>query len=191
MNRGRYIGIVWALSCGIGALAVAQDAGTSREADHQALRQLRAKVIAAVNSQDVNTLTSVFAKEFVLTTVDQTVLTNKEGFAAYYERMFKDAKAPIVKMQTTVEADVLTRFTGPDAGYCYGSALATYTLKDGRVFNIKERWTALVVKEGAEWKLAAAHTGVDFLDNPVLRVASMSLWRKMAIWMHLAKPPTD
>jgi hypothetical protein len=30
------------------------------------------------------------------------------------------------------------------------------------------RWSATVVKENGEWKVALAHAGTDFLNNPVL-----------------------
>ena len=33
---------------------------------------------------------------------------------------------------------------------------------------MRVRWSATVVKEGGEWKVALAHVGTDFLDNPVL-----------------------
>jgi hypothetical protein len=64
-------------------------------------------------------------------------------------------------------------------------------LKDGRVFRIKQRWTALVVEEDGAWKVAAAHMGVNFMDNPYLRVKCMSFWGKLAVFLHLRKPPTD
>ena len=191
MNRGRQIAVAVMLGCGMSALALAQEAGVNREADHQALRQLREDVMKAVSSQDMTVLGTFFAKEFVLTAVDQTVLTNREGMLAYYMRMFKDPNAPIVKMDVTGDADILTRFTDANTGYCYGSSAATYTLKDGRVIKIKERWTGVVVKEEGAWKIAAVHIGVNFLDNPVLRARSMSFWRKMGIVLHLAKPPSD
>jgi hypothetical protein len=39
------------------------------------------------------------------------------------------------------------------------------------------RWSATVVKENGEWKVAIAHVGTDFLNNPVLdRVTSF--WKK-------------
>jgi len=191
VNRSKHIVTVLAVSYCMGAVALAQDAGANREADHQALRQLRANVMKAVSSQDLTALGTFFAKEFVLTAVDQTVVTTREGMAAYYARMFKDKDAPIVKMDVTGEADILTRFTDANTGYCYGSALATYTLKDKSVVKLRERWTGVVAREDGAWKIAAVHIGVNFLDNPVIRYRSMSVWKKMGIWLHLSKPPSD
>ena len=191
MSRSKQIASVLALSFCMGAAAPAQDAGVNREADHQALRELKTKVATAVSHQDLKTLMTCFAKDFALTLVDQTVITNEASLAAYYARMFTDKEALISKLETTVDADILTRFTDANTGYCYGGGLDAYTLKDGRVFKIKNRWTAVVVKEGGTWKAAAVHVGVNFLDNPVLRSRTMSLWRKLGIVLHLAKPPSD
>jgi len=191
MNRSRWIAVATMVSCGMSALALAQDAGVNRDADHQALRQLRVDVMKAVSSQDMTALGKFFAREFVLTAVDQTVVTNREGMAAYYTLMFKKEDAPIAKMEVTGEADVLTRFTDANTGYCYGSALATYTLKDKSVVKLRERWTGVVVKEDGAWKIAAVHIGVNFLDNPVIRYRSMSGWKKLAVWLHLSEAPLD
>jgi ketosteroid isomerase-like protein len=173
------------------AAAWAQDTGSGRETDHQALRELRAKVTAAINQRDLKDLRACLAKDFVLTLVDQTVITDEAGLKAYYARMFTDKNAPLAKMATVADADILTRFTDPNTGYCYGSGLDTYTLKHGEVVKVKNRWTAVVVKQDGAWKVAAVHVGVNFLDNPVMRARTMSFWRKLGIWLHLAKPPSD
>jgi len=175
----------------LAGMALGQTAAPDREADHQALRQLRGNFMTAISRQDMPTVMTFLAKEFVITSIDQAVVTNREELAAYYDRMFKGKEAPIAKMEVSAEADVLTRFLGENAGYCYGSALATYTLRDGRVLRIKERWTAVLLKEDGEWKVAAAHRGVNFLDNPILSAARMSFWGKLMVFLHLRKPPTD
>lgn len=162
---------------------------TDREADHDALRQLMKKTTAAINSQDLAALGACMAREFVFVTIDQTIITNREGIAAYYDRMLKGKDAPIAVLSCKPEAEILTRFFGENAGYCYGKSTDAYTLKDKRVFTLDVRWSSTVVKEDGQWKIATAHTGVDFMDNPVLTVRSMSFWRKIGIALHLVKPP--
>ena len=127
-----------------------------READHQELRLLKTKLAAAMNEGDIKALTACLAKDFVLTTIDQTTVTNAAQFTTFYDRMFKAKDAPLASMKIEPTADVLTRFVSPTAGYCYGSSAETYTLKDGRAFVMTNRWTALVVKEDGAWKIAAA-----------------------------------
>ena len=183
--RGVLIGFVAVATLTAACLAQAPD----READHEALRQVMKKATAAINAQDVAALTACLAKDFVFVTIDQTVITNQQGIAAYYDRMLKGKDAPLAALKIKPEADVLTRFVDTNAGYCYGSSVDAYTLKDKRVFTLDVRWSALVVKEDGQWKAAAIHTGVDLLDNPVLTVRSMSFWRKLGVLLHLVEPP--
>jgi len=63
-----------ALSGGI-ALGAGEE---ERAADHAALRALREKVTAALNTQDVPALTSFLARKFTMTTVDQSTATRPE-----------------------------------------------------------------------------------------------------------------
>ena len=71
-------------------------------------------------------------------------------------------------MKTEPKADILTRFIDANTGVCYGSSKDTYTMKSGKVVEMNVRWSATVVKENGEWKVAIAHVGTDFLSNPVL-----------------------
>jgi len=179
------IGFVAATTFTAACLAQTPD----READHEALRQVMKKATAAINAQDVPALAACLTKDFVFVTIDQTVITNEQGIAAYYDRMLKGKDAPLAALKIKPEADVLTRFVDTNAGYCYGRSVDAYTLKDKRVFTLNVRWTALVVKEDGQWKAAAVHTGVDLLDNPVLTARSMSFWQKLGILLHLVEPP--
>ncbi len=140
----------------------------SREADHVALRALRDKVAAAIDKQDIKLLGPCFAKQFAFTAVDQTVLTNETQVQEFFDRMFRSSDAPIASLKTDPKADILTRFVDANTGICYGSSKDTYTLKSGKVVEMKVRWSATVVKEDGEWKVALAHVGTDFLNNPIL-----------------------
>jgi ketosteroid isomerase-like protein len=191
MNRRGYAAAAWVAGICLGLSATAQEAEPDRDADHDALRALRTKVTTAINGEDVETLQTCFTREFVFTPVDQTVITNRAGLAAYYNRIFKDPESIVAKLETEPKADILTRFTGPDTGYCYGHALDRYTMKNGRIYSIPNRWTALVRREDGAWKIEAAHVGVNFIDNPVLEAASMGFWRKVGVALGLVEPPWE
>jgi uncharacterized protein (TIGR02246 family) len=149
--------------------------GENREADHTALRALRDKVATALNQQDAKTLASCFAKEFAFTAVNQTVVTNEAQIQALFDSMFRGDKALLTGFKTEPKADILTRFVDTNTGVCYGSTKDTYTMKSGQVVEMNVRWSATVVKEDGQWKVALAHAGTDFLDNPVLeKVAAAS-----------------
>lgn len=179
------------LVCCVGLSAIAQESSMDREADHLALRDLLTKATTAVNQEDIETLLTCFTKEFVFTPIDQSVITNQASMTAYYDRIFKSSEGVIAKLKTAPQADILTRFTGPTTGYCYGHAVDAYTIKNGRIFNIKTQWTALVRESEGMWKIEAAHVGVNFIDNPVLDARSMGFWRKVGVALHLVKPPWD
>jgi ketosteroid isomerase-like protein len=155
------------LSC-VQSLNTALAADDSREADHAALRALRDKVGAAIDKQDVKTLVSCFAKEFAFAAVNQTILTNETQVQEFFDRMFHSNDALLTGLKTEPKADIPTRFVDANTGVCYGSSKDTYTLKSGKVVEMKVRWSATVVKENGDWKVAIAHIGTDFLENPVL-----------------------
>jgi len=159
--------LTFALAWSIGSSAAAF-AADIHEADHVALRALRDKVATAISQQDIKALASCFAKEFAFTAVNQTVLTNEAQMQEFFDRMFRSSDALVSSLKTEPKADILTRFVDANAGVCYGSAKDTYTMKSGEVVEMNVRWSATVVKENGEWKVALAHVGTDFLDNPVL-----------------------
>jgi hypothetical protein len=47
----------------------------------------------------------------------------------------------------------------------------------------------MVVKQGGVWRVAAAHVGVNFLDNPVMTLRTMSWARKVGVALGLASLP--
>jgi ketosteroid isomerase-like protein len=154
------------LCVGGGVAALAAEDG--HETDHAALRALRDKVATAIDRQDIKALASCFAKEFAFTAVNQTVLTNETQVQEFFDRMFRSSDALITSLKAEPKADILTRFIDANTGVCFGSSKDTYTMKSGKVVEMNVRWSATVVKENGEWKVALAHVGTDFLDNPVL-----------------------
>lgn len=170
----------------------AESNGDLREADHAALRALMARVTQAVNAQDIDGLTACFTKTFVFTTVDQSVLTDTLSTRNYYDRMLHSKSSPIKGYHVAPMADVLTVFVDGITGYCYGTSDDAYTLrKGGRTVHMASRWTATVVKEDGEWKMAAVHTGVNVMDNTVLRVNTLPWWRKLLIAVGIGKYPGE
>jgi len=143
-------------------------ADESRDADHVALRALRDKVTQAIDNQNIKGLASCFAKEFAFTTINQMVVTNESQLQEFFDRMFHSKDALVTTMKTEPKADILTRFVDANTGVCFGSSKDTYTMKSGKMVEMNVRWSATVVKENGEWKVAIAHVGTDFLSNPVL-----------------------
>jgi ketosteroid isomerase-like protein len=160
----------------------AQEADPAQEAEHNALRALTAEVTQAINNQNIDQLGKYLAEEFVFTAVDQTVLTDVASIKAYYDRMIEADDSPVTSFQIAPAAAVLTRFLDADTGYCYGTSEDTYILRsNGQKVSLPSRWTALVVKENGQWKIKAVHSGVNFMDNPVIDGLKMLARRNQLI----------
>jgi ketosteroid isomerase-like protein len=171
--------LVWCASCLLAtSLAHAQQPAADREADHEALRGLMKKVVKSLNDQDMNALASCFTKDFSLISIDQTLITNQAALVAYYDAMFRSDKFPLKSMVANPKADALTQFLDAEKGVCHGTSSDTYLFKNGRKVVMDSRWTAVVVKEGGEWKIASAHAGVNFLDNPL---RPRGFWQKFKL----------
>jgi ketosteroid isomerase-like protein len=166
--NSKTLSLAFVVMSSIQSSTVAFAAADGHEADHVALRALRDKVATAIDKQDIKGLASCFAKDFAFTAVNQTVLTNEAQMQDFFDRMFKSSDALITGLKTEPTADIKTRFVDANTGVCYGSSKDTYTMKSGEVVEMNVRWSATVVKENGEWKVALAHVGADFLNNPVL-----------------------
>lgn len=178
MKLSRTVLAALALNLMISLPIYSQEAPGNREADHEALRALKTKVAEAIGKQDLDALATFFAKEFAFTTSDQTLITSKAELKTYYDKVFREKDSVVTSIASVPEADVLTRFVSENVGYCYGTTKDTYTLRRGGKITLDARWTATVVKEDGEWKIAAVHTGVNFLDNAV-NPRNLSFWQKL------------
>jgi hypothetical protein len=72
------------------------------------------------------------------------------------------------------EADDKTVFYGGDTAIAVGRSVPHYKIM-GMEFDLENRWTATLVKEDGQWRLAAYHVSGNLLDNPVLSIARNSL----------------
>jgi ketosteroid isomerase-like protein len=169
---------VWASILLMTSMALAQQPDTSRENDHEALRGLMKKVVQSLNEQDMNALGSCFTRDFTFISIDQTLITNRESLVAYYDSMFRSDKFPLKSMEAEPRADALTTFLDAGTGLCHGTSKDTYLFKNGRKVTMESRWTATLVKENDQWKIAAAHAGVNFLDNPL---RPRGFWQKFKL----------
>lgn len=150
----------------------AQDAAIDREADHAELRQILTEITDALNRRDAEAAASYFAKDFAFTALNQRTMTTQQEIADFVDEMFSGPTAPLTDLQLEPVASIKTVFTGPDTGYCYGTARETYTLAHGGTTVLQTHWTATVVREDGVWKTSTLHVGVDPLANPILAAAS-------------------
>ena len=169
------IAIALCLSLMLAGPAFAQATGTP--ADHDALRKLKAEATAAVNARDYPALEKLLHHPFMATVETQASFDDFGKLKDYFKSLFTRNSLRIKDMAVSAQADDLSQIYTGTFAVTKGGTKERYVMADGRSFNLNGRWTAVSIKENGEWKLLAVHSGVDFLDNPVLlAVEKSSTW---------------
>ncbi len=161
------------------AAATTSELSAAPTADPQeqlALRKLKTDITAAVSRRDFGAADAVLHKPFMATLVTQESFTDMQGMKAYYEHLLTTANPKIKDMSIAAEVDGLSQIYTGTFAVNKGSTAEHYVLADGRSFDMKGRWTAVSIKEtDGKWKILAVHTGINFMDNPVLNVIEKSV----------------
>ena len=153
--------------------ALAQTAGTP--ADHEALRKLKAEATEAVNKRDYAAAQKLLHQPFMATLVTQDSFSSFDRLKAYFENLYTRDFLRMKQLTIAAEADDLSQIYEGVFSINKGATKEHYEMADGRAFDMDGRWTAVSIKEKDEWKLLAVHTGVSFLDNPVLTAIEKSV----------------
>lgn len=136
---------------------------------HQELRAILTTVQNAINTEHYDAMLPVLSKDIRATTITQETMAGHSEVSAYFKKWFGPGGF-LKKLDIKLNADALTELS-PDKtwGIVRGSAIETYTLADGRRYDMPTRWTATVAKEAdGHWRLRSIHFGTNFLDNPIL-----------------------
>ena len=179
----RYLGVVWWVS--LVSLLFALPVLASEEADHEIHQELRGILLTvqnAVNSGNYDAMLPVLSKDIEATTITQEVMSGHQEVSAYFKKWFGPGGF-LKKLQMQFTADALTELSADKTwGVVRGSAIESYTLADGRTYDMKSRWTATVVKEAdGKWRLRTIHFGTNFLDNPILDTAKQAVVKYAAV----------
>ena len=136
---------------------------------HQELRGILTTVQSAINSANYDAMLPVLSKDIRATTITQETMAGHAAVSAYFKKWFGPGGF-LKKLEMKLTADDLTELSADKTwGIVRGSAIETYTLADGRRYDMPTRWTATVAKESdGKWRLRAIHFGTNFLDNPIL-----------------------
>jgi ketosteroid isomerase-like protein len=161
------------LSLLFSALTFADNLGT--QADHDALRKLKADAVAAVNNHDYAAMQNFLHQPFMATLITQDNFTDLGKLKDYFEGLYTRDSLRMKKVSIAAEADDLSQIYQGTFALTKGSTKEHYELTDGRSFDLDGRWTAVSIKDNGEWKLLAIHAGTNFLDNPVLNTIEKSV----------------
>lgn len=167
----------FALICGfvLATSLPAEAQSTGTQADHEALRALKDRAVSVVNDRDYETARAVLHEPFMATVITQDSFTDFDAVKDYFEGLYTRNFLRMEEIRITAEADDnSTIYTGTFA-LSKGTTNEHYELADGRSFDMEGRWTAVSIKEGDDWRIAALHMGTNFLDNPVLQAIEKSV----------------
>jgi ketosteroid isomerase-like protein len=154
----------------------ADNSGT--QADHDALRKLKADITVAANKRDYAAMQKVLHQPFMTTLITQDSFTDFSKLKDYFEGLYTRDSLRMKNVSIAADADELSQIYQGTFALTKGSTKEHYELTDGRSFDLNGRWTAVSIKDNGEWKLLAVHTGTNFLDNPVL-----SAIEKSVVWI--------
>lgn len=148
---------------------------------HAALRQLRARLVDAINRHDIDAILAEAHPNVIVTWQDATVSRGPQGIRAYMDKMMKGPN-PIVKgYHADIDVDDLTTLYGDDTGIAFGSSVEQFDLAGGLNFTLHGRWSATMVRENGRWLIASVHASSNLFDNPLLSAAKKSLYAGIAI----------
>jgi len=154
---------------------------TSADADRAQLRQIMDSLKKSVNNGRYDDIGKVFGASFTATMLTQEVVETPSQLADYFKKWMTGKNAVIRKMTVNPVVEGKTRIIDGRFAIAHGRDREVYEMATGQTYKMTSRWTAALVKEDGQWKVAAFHSGVNFLDNPVLAAAG-----KSSLYMGLA-----
>lgn len=138
---------------------------------HEELRELRRDLIERVEGADIDGMLNHLDPDAVVTFMDGRQARGRDQVRAYFERMLTGDDRVVESYRVDAEVAELTIFHEDDTGVAYGTATSHFNLSSGREFTVTGPWTATVVKENGEWRIAAFHSSANMFDNPILDIA--------------------
>lgn len=147
-------------------------------ADQAGLRKLKADITTAISKRDFDATEKLLHQPFMATLITQEAFTTVPQLKQYYDYVLNRATPRLKDLSLAAEVDGDSIVMNGTFAVNKGSTLERYVLEDGRTFDMKGRWTSVSLRQpDGSWKLMAVHTGVNFLDNPVIQAIEHSiLW---------------
>jgi len=161
-------------------LLTAQDtpgdaASTSEDAIHDELRALREAMTQAVLEGNTEQQLAHVDDDVVITWQNNQVVRKVAGLREFFQEMNTGEDRVFQGYKVPPTADELSILHGGDTAIAFGSSTPHYKYL-GMEFDLKNRWTATLVKDADQWKIAAYHVSGDISDNPILSIAKRSIY---------------
>lgn len=151
--------------------------GSSSEDEqiHDALRELRDRLISAYDKRDMEAMLQEVTDDVVITWQNGERNEGHQEFREFFDRMMNGDSRVVNDISSTVEVDAVSVLYGDETAVARGTLIDEFSLTDGSEFTLNSKWTATVVKEDAQWKVASFHVSANIFDNPLLDTAQAFL----------------
>jgi ketosteroid isomerase-like protein len=160
--------------------ALAQEGPAKEDPAHNELRALKRGAEESFNKGDIDSLLSKYVHKDVIVTWQNAEVNHGHGeVKSFYNRMMVGPNRVVESVTTNIGVDELSHLYGANTATALGNMEQHFKLRDGLDFDLSSRWTATLVKEADQWKIAAFHVSANMFDNGVLRTAL----RRTAYWV--------
>lgn len=135
--------------------------------DNEVIRDLFSNLADGINTKDNEKVLTVVRDQFIVIPSNQELITGKKKVEDYFPKIV-GGKYKFERTGFKIEPGVVVEISSSgDMAKVYGRGAEKYLLNEVE-HNLTTRWTADVVKQGEDWKIASFHSGVNFTENSVL-----------------------
>jgi ketosteroid isomerase-like protein len=156
-------GLLSVLCVGLPAAMAADDAA---EADHDALRKLRAVVEQAINENRLELLKPHLAEGFSVVTYTDREFDDFDAFQKRWQQTREELLAG--GSYTTDLQPELSQLIG-DIAITKGNSKNVLVTGSGNRHEFTARWTGVCEKIDGQWKIVRVHCSLDPFGNPLVR----------------------
>lgn len=142
--------------------------------DNEAIRNVFNVFATAINTKSNGKLMSVIKPQAILIGNNQELISGKKTVEEYFPRIV-GTNYKFERAGFTIEPGAMIDING-DIARVYGRGTEKYRL-DSIEHTVQTRWSATVVKDGEEWKIASFHSGVNFTDNSIIKSFEEFGWK--------------
>ncbi|MEO8021727.1 MAG: nuclear transport factor 2 family protein [Polaromonas sp.] len=153
-----------------GASAVPEDQAPDVARIHALLREIE----EATNTRDIQRLLRHATDGVVMLSKNGETLVGKAAVDAYVNRMLGAAGPALTGMHTRVIQDGAPIIHGAVA-MAHGTSDDAYEFQGGMRLAIVTPWSATLVRQDGEWRIASLHFSFNLFDNPLLNAARFSV----------------
>lgn len=152
------------------ASAVPEDQASEVERIHALLHEIE----EATNTRDIQRLLRHATDDIVMLSKNGETLVGKAAVDAYVNKMLSAAGPVLTGMHTRVIQDGPPLIHGAVA-MAHGTSDDAYEFQGGMRLAIVTSWSATLVRQDGEWRIASLHFSFNLFDNPLLNAARFSV----------------